>query len=795
MTRPSLERQPHVLLIILPFRSWTSSSNMPPLKTRASTRAMAKETVDLPQNKVDSDSEHEEEEESSSEEEDEGDYDEDDDSDNLASSVESNHEFDLKDVSDDEQDQTEVNDTEDDIVLGPTQDAQNEKESSEPHKGIEGAVVRNEMKPKGKSGTVAQVDEYAHDSSDEEDLRNTVGNIPIQWYDNYDHIGYDSSGMKIIKPRGSKTNEVDEFMRKIEDPYFWRTVKDKFTGENVILTDGDADVVKRVKKGLYPDANYDPYPDFIDFFTYEKMIHPVTNRPEHKASFIPSLSEKKMISRLVSKIKRKWQDPKVDAPVKKEEPFDFGHDLWETDADPLSRRQATRRRRYIPAPKLRPPDHRESYNPPPEFCASKEAIAKWKAKDPDKRHFLPQQFPNLRSVPAYAPFVKERFDRCLDLYLCPRVRRMKADVDPEDLIPKLPRPKELQPFPSQLAIIFKGHEDVVRSISIEPFGQFVASGSDDKTVKIWEVLTGRCFKTFTFDEPVTFVSWNPSSERTVIAVTTGKDVVLLNPGVGDKKNVSTTDELFEKLDEGVDNNSKGVSQWKHTRQESQQDWKDGKRIVITHSKAVSQIAWHIKGDYFAVVMPDGGNRSVIIHQLSKKRSQIPFSKSNGRIQSVLFHPTRPYFVIATQKTVRVYNLIKQELSKKLLPGCNMISSMAIHSGGDNVIVGTFDNRLPWFDLDLSDKPYKTMRYHKKAIRSVDFHAKYPLFASAGDDGTIVVSHGMVYNDLTQNALIVPVKILKGHAVVEAVGVTACKFHPQHPWIMSSGADKTVRLFT
>ena len=56
-----------------------------------------------------------------------------------------------------------------------------------------------------------------------------------------------------------------------------------------------------------------------------------------------------------------------------------------------------------------------------------------------------------------------------------------------------------------------------------------------------------------------------------------------------------------------------------------------------------------------------------------------------------------------------------------MTGCNNISSMDIHPGGDNIIVGSFDGKLPWFDLDLSTKPYKTMRYHKKAIRAVTYH--------------------------------------------------------------------------
>ena len=37
-------------------------------------------------------------------------------------------------------------------------------------------------------------DEYAYDSSDEEDVRNTIGNVPTNWYDEYKHIGYNVDG-------------------------------------------------------------------------------------------------------------------------------------------------------------------------------------------------------------------------------------------------------------------------------------------------------------------------------------------------------------------------------------------------------------------------------------------------------------------------------------------------------------------------------------------------------------------------------------------------------------------------
>lgn len=62
--------------------------------------------------------------------------------------------------------------------------------------------------------------------------------------------------------------------------------------------------------------------------------------------------------------------------------------------------------------------------------------------------------------------------------------------------------------------------------------------------------------------------------------------------------------------------------------------------------------------------------------------------------------------------------------------------MSIHPGGDNLIIGTSDMNVCWFDLDLDNKPYKVMKYHSKSVRQVDFHRNYPIFATASDDGKI-----------------------------------------------------------
>lgn len=86
------------------------------------------------------------------------------------------------------------------------------------------------------------------------------------------------------------------------------------------------------------------------------------------------------------------------------------------------------------------------------------------------------------------------------------------------------------------------------------------------------------------------------------------------------------------------------------------------------------------------------------------------------------------------------------------------------------------------------------RYHNRALRSVAYHPTLPLFASASDDGTVHIFHCTVYTDLMQNPLIVPLKILRGHKVIDGIGVLDLRWVPGKPWLVSSGADGKVRLW-
>jgi len=695
-----------------------------------------------------------------------------DDSDDSDSSVYSDLEDDDEDDSDEE---SESSDDEDDSSV---------TESNKP--GPESKSNKKEVKP----------DEYNYDSSDEEDIRNTIGNIPVNWYDEYDHIGYDLDGSKIRKPK--RGDELENFLSKMENPEHGVTVEDPTTGQKVVLSEADAEVVNRAATNKVPDAGYNLYGEWSEWFSSDVMETPLRDNPESKKSFLPSHCEKQKVGKMVHAIKMGWMKPRPSTSKKPEDTGPKYYMLWQTDDqvdDPTLRRVHD----PIPAPKMYLPSHEESYNPPPEYLFTEKEKANWEraTREGDKRKlpFIPQKYSSLRKVPAWSNFIRERFERCLDLYLAPRQRKMRLTITPEDLVPQLPRPKDLQPFPTVCSVTMKGHNNMVRTMDVESKGQYVASGCDDGTMKVWEIATGRCLKTWDMGGVVKSVAWCPNAALSLVAVAVESVVYLINTGLGDKLVNSRTDEL---LSEEPDNAGyvppARVSQavkW------AGQDEKNppGTLVTVTHFKPVKQVTWHAKGDYFASMMPDGENRSVLIHQLSKWRSQVPFSKSKGQVQCVLFHPIRAHLFVATQRHVRIYDLVKQELTKKLMSGAKWISSIAIHPGGDNILTGTFDKKVQWYDLDLSSMPYQVLRYHTNAVRDVKFHKRYPLFASCGDDNNITVSHGMVYNDLLQNPLIVPVKRLCGHTKYDDYGVMVVLWHPTQPWLLSAGADGHIKLWT
>ena len=256
----------------------------------------------------------------------------------------------------------------------------------------------------------------------------------------------------------------------------------------------------------------------MEWFTSKPEIMPLSSAPEPKRRFVPSKHEQKRIMKIVRGIRegriKPWKpEEEREKEETEEQPF---YDIWADEAPPKPDHVMN-----LPAPKIAPPTHDESYNPPAEYLPTEEEKKEWEENDPEDREkdYLPRKHKALRLVPGYDKFINEKFHRCLDLYLAPRVRRNKLNIDPASLLPKLPSPEDLRPFPTTCATIYKGHLGRVRTVSVDPAGLWLATGGDDGTVRIWEILTGReVWKFKCSDESaVDSVKWRPQREGGILA--------------------------------------------------------------------------------------------------------------------------------------------------------------------------------------------------------------------------------------------------------------------------------------
>lgn len=778
---------------------------------------------------IDAGDEDESEEEPEEEEVDEEDEDEDEDSDAelnrlLAEGMEDESDVnssDLEDLEEPAEDSKSITDRLSGIKIRTLSDASLGKVDEVRTKFADGRlrIIKPEIEPV-----------YDSDDSDKEEA-NTIGNIPISAYEEYPHIGYDINGKRIMRPAAGTA--LDQLLESIDIPEGWTGLLDKNSGAALNISEEELELIRKIERNEHTSDEMNPYEPLVDWFTRHEEVMPLSAAPEPKRRFVPSVHEARRVMKMVKAI-REGKIVPHDKKKKHDEEQERNYNLWEGVDDEITKDHVMTLR----APKLPPPTNEESYNPPAEYLFDEEERKLWEETDPSEReaNFMPQKYDALRKVPGYSEIIREKFERCLDLYLAPRVRKNKLNIDPESLIPELPSPKDLRPFPIRTSTTYEGHEGKIRTISVHPSGNWLATGSDDGTVRVWETITGREVYRIAIiedveenpEDHVECVAWNPDASTGLLAVASSDSVYMIIPPIfgyeiennghkiiedgfgyaktnSDKTNladVESDDEETSKKGTDAGEIKKQSAQWfKPTNDQAQR----GISLVLTTSRGanvsvstIKKLCWHRRGDYFLTVSPNGGNRtSVLIHQLSKHASQSPFRKSRGIVMDAKFHPSKPILVVMSQRYIRIYNLQTQQLTKKLLPGARWLSCLDIHPrGGDHIIAGSFDKRVLWHDLDLSSTPYKTLRYHEQAVRSVAFHkGNLPLFCSAADDGSIHVFHATVYDDLVTNPLLVPLKKLEGHKITNHLGVLDVVWHPREAWLFSAGADGVARLWT
>ena len=96
------------------------------------------------------------------------------------------------------------------------------------------------------------MDEGSDSSEDERPPRNTVGDVPLQWYNDEQHIGYDRDAKKLIKR--TRKDKLETLLAQTDTKQGLRTIYDEYNDEEIVLSKDELRMIQRIRQGQFPDV-------------------------------------------------------------------------------------------------------------------------------------------------------------------------------------------------------------------------------------------------------------------------------------------------------------------------------------------------------------------------------------------------------------------------------------------------------------------------------------------------------------------------------------------------------------